>query len=88
MKGLWNLSNYPSACVRMLTKHSCAGVHFGAHVNSLQLLAQHSALRFGAHANSLLLLDLQSAIQFGAAANSLLLLALLSARNNTKVYCL
>ena len=61
MKGLWNLSNYPSACVRNRTNHSCAGVRFGAHANSLLLLALLSALGFGADANSFLLLALLSA---------------------------
>ena len=61
MKGLWNLSNYPSACVRNRTNHLCAGVRFGAHANSLLLLALLSALRFGADANSLQLLALLSA---------------------------
>ena len=61
MKGLWNLSNYPSACVRNRTNHSCAGVRFGAHANSLLLLALLSALRFGAAASSLQLLALLSA---------------------------
>ena len=61
MKGLWNLSNYPSACVRNRTNLSCAGVRSGAHANSLLLLAPLSAIQFGAAANSLLLLAQLSA---------------------------
>ena len=61
MEGFWNLFYYPSACVRNRTNHSCAGVRFGAHANSLLLLALLSALHFGADANSLLLLALLSA---------------------------
>ena len=53
--------NYPSACVRNCTNHLCADVCFGAHANSILLLALLSAFLFGADANSLQLLALLSA---------------------------